>query len=127
MLERINHRDVSLDLDGLAVENGWTIAPLAHCIGSGLQEERIAADHLQGLDGAVRGDDRVQYNLALAMNLLRERRIDGLDAVEQHRRLEVTDKDTWGRSRRWRRWWWRLMSVVVHWNASNAWSAWFRP
>jgi len=57
MLERINHGDVGLDLDRLAIENGGTVAPLTHGVGGGLQEERVAADHLQGLDRPVGGDD----------------------------------------------------------------------
>ena len=53
----VNDRDVSFDLDRLAVENRWAVAPLAHGVGSRAQEERIALDHLQGLDRPVGGDD----------------------------------------------------------------------
>lgn len=84
VLERVNDRDVSVDFNGLTVEYGWAIAPLTYGIDRGLQEERVPADHLQGLDRAVGCDDRVQFHLAFAMNLPREWRIDGLDAVDQH-------------------------------------------
>jgi hypothetical protein len=33
VLERVDDRDVGFDLDGLAVENGWPITPLAHGVG----------------------------------------------------------------------------------------------
>ena len=33
VLERVNDRDVCFDLDGLAVENGWPVTPLAHGVG----------------------------------------------------------------------------------------------
>ena len=46
VLERINDRDVGLDLDRLTVENGGAITPLGHGILRGVQEESIAADHL---------------------------------------------------------------------------------
>jgi hypothetical protein len=57
VLERVNDRDVGFDLDGLAVENGWLVPPLAHGVGGRAHEEWIAADHLQGLDRSVGGDD----------------------------------------------------------------------
>jgi len=125
MLQRVDHGDVRLDLDGLAVENGGTVAPLAHGVGGGLQEERVAAYDLQRLNRAVRRDDCVHFHLAFAMNLPRECGIDGLDAVEQHRRFEVTDEDTHWRSRRWRRRW--LMPVVIERDAPGAGRAWPRP
>ena len=33
VLERVDDRDVRLDLDGLAVENGGAVTPLAHGVG----------------------------------------------------------------------------------------------
>ena len=33
VLERVDDRDVGFDLDGLAVENGWPVTPLAHGVG----------------------------------------------------------------------------------------------
>jgi hypothetical protein len=35
VLERVNDRDVGFNLDGLAVQNGGTVAPLADGVGSG--------------------------------------------------------------------------------------------
>ena len=57
VLQRVDDGDVRFDLHGLAVENGGAITPLAHRIDGGSQEQRIAADHLQGLDRSVGGDD----------------------------------------------------------------------
>ena len=84
VLQRVDDRDVGFDLDGLAVENGWPVTPLADGVGSGAHEEWIAADHLQGLDRSVSGDDSAQFHLAFAMNLPRQRRILRLDALDQH-------------------------------------------
>jgi len=57
VLERVNDRDVGFDLDGLAVENGWPVTPLADGVGGGAHEEWVAADYLQGLDRPVGGND----------------------------------------------------------------------
>src|ERR1700758_3957850 len=59
-VQRVDHGDVSIDLDGLAVENCGAITPLADRSYSGLVEKWIARDDFQGLDGTVRGDDGVQ-------------------------------------------------------------------
>src|SRR5579872_2492669 len=93
MLERIDDRDVRLDLDGLAVENSWVVAPLAHGIGCGLQEQRVSLDDLQRLDAAVGRDDSAQFDLAFAAGLYRERRISGLDAMDQHGRFQMCHKE----------------------------------
>ena len=85
VLERVNHRDVRFDFDGLAVENGGAVAPLGHSVLGGVQEERIAADDLQGLNRPISGDDRTQLDLAFLMNLSRERRVYRLNSSNQHR------------------------------------------
>lgn len=86
----VNDGDEGVDFDGLAVEDGWAIAPLAHRVEGGLVEEGIAADRLQSLNTAVRSDDGVKLDAAFAANLYRQGRVDWLDAVNEHRGLYVS-------------------------------------
>ena len=120
VLKRINDGDVRLDLDGLAVENRWVVAPLSDGVLSGAKEERIAADRLQGLNRAVCRDDRAQFHLAFATSLSRERRIDGLDALDEHGLFEVRYKQAVWRLRAYFRGTLRLTPVVVERNARGA-------
>jgi hypothetical protein len=90
----VDDRDVRVDLDGLAVEGSGAVAPLADGSKRGLEKERIAGNDFQRLDRAVHGDDGVKFHAAFAADLNGERRIDGLDAVDQFALLdEAADSD----------------------------------
>ena len=80
--ESVDHGDVGLDLNGLAVEDGGVVAPVADSIECGTNQERVAGDHFERLNGAVSSDDGAEFHAALAAELPRQRRIDRLDAME---------------------------------------------
>ena len=74
--------------------------PLADSVESGLDEERIAGEDFERLHGAVGGDDGVKFYAALASDLHREGRINGLNASEQLGFLhETADSHDMGRRR----------------------------
>lgn len=80
----VDDGDVGVDFDGLAVEDGGAIAPLTDGIESRLNQERIARDGFQHLDGAVGGNDGVEFDAAFAVELNGDVRIKWLDAANQH-------------------------------------------
>ena len=47
VLRGVNHPDVRVDFDGLAVEDRWFLAPLLNRFASGKIAERIAGNDLQ--------------------------------------------------------------------------------
>jgi hypothetical protein len=70
--------------DGLSVEDGWAIAPLADGGECGLDEERIARKNLERLNGSIGRNDCVEPYCALVTDLNGERRVGGLDPTNQH-------------------------------------------
>ena len=89
MREGVDDGDDGFDLDGLAVEDGGAVAPLADCGESRLNEERIAGDDFERLDGTVSGDDGVELDAAFATSLHGENRIIGLDTMNEHGGLDA--------------------------------------
>lgn len=91
----VNDRDAGVYFDGLMVEDGWVIAPLADRGKRGLDEQGIAGDYLQRFDRARGGDDGVKFHAALVMNLDGEGRVPGLDASDElSHLLEFTNRPT---------------------------------
>lgn len=113
MLQAVNDCDECVDLDRLTVEDGRVVAPLAYGVEGGLQKEGVAADNLQGLNRAVSGDERAQFHTPFAVNLYRERRINGLDALDQQGLFNVGDMKSLRRLGSYFRGTFRLMPVVV--------------
>lgn len=98
LLQGVNDGDVRVDFDGLAVENRRAVAPLTDRIERGLHKKWIAIGHLQGLDRAVDGNDGVQFDAAFAADLPGERRIDGINAPDEHGWFQVLLEDALRRS-----------------------------
>ena len=67
MLGGVNHGDVSVDFDGLAVENRRPIPPLPNGFHRGLVKERITHNNLQRLNGALGPDDGSQFHVTIAV------------------------------------------------------------
>ena len=83
MGQGVDDRDVSVDLDGLAMECGRAVAPLADSREGGLDKERIAGENFERLDGAIGGNDGAEFDAAFAASLDGEGRIDWLNAIEE--------------------------------------------
>lgn len=83
MAQGVDDRDVGVDFDGAAVEDGGAVAPLANGRKSGLDEQGIAGDNFERFDGAVGGDEGVKFDAAFATNLPWKRGIDGLNTVDE--------------------------------------------
>jgi len=65
-IEFVDYGDVRVDFDGVAIEEGGFVTPLAHGVESGLIKHGVAFEELQGANGAVGGDDGVKFDAALA-------------------------------------------------------------
>src|SRR5712692_1628635 len=96
--ESENHINRGDHLDRLAVQQGRVVAPLAHGLQSRLLQQRMAGEHLQLHDRAVLGDYRLQPHGAGNARLLGQRRIHGLNLVDQLGGLHLAaDADALGR------------------------------
>src|SRR5438309_7539048 len=89
VLRGVNHGDVRINLDGLAVENRRPVAPLTDRFLRGKVEKWIACNNLERLNCAVCADDGTQFHTAFSMCLSCERGVHRLDAVNEHRRIET--------------------------------------
>jgi hypothetical protein len=79
----VDDGDLSVDLNGLSIEDCWLIAPFAHGGQRGLDEERVAADDFKRFNVALLRNNGVQFDTAFAAGLDGERWIDGLDAMDE--------------------------------------------
>ena len=68
---------------GLPIKEGRLVLPLRHRLLGGVHQQRMAADQLQILDGAVLADDGGELHRALNAGLLGERRIHRLNFPDQ--------------------------------------------
>ena len=91
VIESIDYGDVGVDFDGETVEDGGFVAPLADGIEGRLVEECVAFQHLERTDGAVGGDDGVEFYCAFVADLKGERWVSGLDAPSEHGGIDVGD------------------------------------
>src|SRR5580700_4305947 len=78
LAQREVHVDLSYDLDRLSVEKGRLVNPLFHRVKRGWDQQRVAADHLELLNGAILGNDGAEFHDSGNARLLGERRIDGV-------------------------------------------------
>lgn len=90
MVEFVNYGDVGVDFDGETVEERGFVAPLVHGIECRLIEEWVTFQHLKRTDGAVIGDDGVEFDGAFAAHLEAERGVGGLDAMCEQRGVDVS-------------------------------------
>jgi hypothetical protein len=86
--ERVDHSDAGFNLDGLTVEESGVVLPLANGVHSRSDEERITRNNFQGLDRTVSGDERAKFNAAFVTKLNGQRRVAGLNTVEQQGGLD---------------------------------------
>ena len=93
VVEGIDDGDVGIYLDGLAVEIGRAIAPLADGIERGWVEQWVAREDFERLDRAVGGDDGVEFDVGLVTKNDAESRKCRLDAVDQESRFDVTHRN----------------------------------
>src|ERR1039457_432384 len=83
LAQREVHVDLSYDLDRLSVEKGRLVHPLFHRLKCGRDQQRVAADHLEFLNGAVLGNDGTELYDSRNARLLGQRRIDGMRLADQ--------------------------------------------
>ena len=81
VVEEVDHGDMGVDLDGLAIEIGGAIAPLVDGVEGGIVEERIAGEDFQRLDGPVGGNDGAQFDPRFMVESDGETRVDRLNAI----------------------------------------------
>src|SRR5215469_7444256 len=117
MRHGVNDRDVRVDFYRLAIENRRPVAPLADGFERRLDEHGIAADNFERLDRAVRCDSGVQFYTPFLVNLFRQIRINRLNAVNQHRRVEARPAhDRWPWDALLDGWWrWHRAPCVGNW------------
>ena len=60
---------MGVDFDGAAIEECGFVTPLAHGVESGLKEEGVAFEDLQGANCAVGVDEGVELDAAFATGL----------------------------------------------------------
>src|SRR5689334_23382061 len=80
----------------LAVKKGWDIAPLTNGIERGLHQHRVSGDEAQVFQLSGLTDSRFQADHALNSQLARQRRIDGLCAIQDLARINRADSDSLG-------------------------------
>src|SRR5258708_19903437 len=89
MVERENHVNGGVNLDGVAIEQSRLITPLTHGIQRGLLQQRMAVHDFELLDGAVLANDGVETHSAGDAGLTRQRWITGLNTIDYARCLDV--------------------------------------
>src|SRR6266705_68710 len=106
LVQRKDHVDRRVDFDRLEIEKSRLIAPLTNGVERRLLQERVAGNHFQLLNRAILADDGVQADRAGNASLAGQRRINGLNAIDDARGLHVAadaDGAGWFRLRRRRR------------------------
>ena len=113
----VDDGDVGVHFDGTPVEDGGTVAPLADRGQRRLDEQRVAGEDFKRLNGTGGRDNSAKFHAALALNLLGQRRIDGLDSADQLRHLRRFTDGT-PDHRRWLIVWGWKNWVRVRWDAA---------
>ena len=93
VVEFVDYGDVGVDFDGETVEDRGFVAPLADGVEGRLIEQGVAFQDLESADGAVGGDDGVEFYCAFVADLKRERGVGGLDAMREHGGIDMSDVD----------------------------------
>ena len=79
----VDDGDVGVYFDGTPVEDGGAVAPLADRGQRRLDEQRVAGEYFKRLNGTRGRDNGMKFHSAFMLNLFGQRRIDGLDSVDQ--------------------------------------------
>src|SRR5919109_4649529 len=98
LVQRKDHVDRRVHFDRLAVEKSRLIAPLANGVKRRLLQERVSGHHFQLLNRPILADDGMQADGARNASLARERRINGLNAIDDACGLHVAadaDRTRW--------------------------------
>ena len=82
---------MGVDFDGAAIEKSGFVTPLANGVEGGLIKRGVAFEELQGANGAVGGDEGVEFDAAFPMT--GQRGVDRLDAMNEHGGVEVRYAD----------------------------------
>jgi hypothetical protein len=93
VVEFVDYGDVGVDFDGETVEDRGFVAPLADGVEGRLIEQGVAFQDLESADGAVGGDDGVEFYCAFVADLKGERGVIGLDAMREHGGIDMSDVD----------------------------------
>src|SRR5713226_7432208 len=102
LVKRENHINGGVHFNRLAIEKSRLIAPLAHGIQRVLLQQRVARLDFELLNRAILGNDGVQAHRTGYAGLARERRINGLDTVQDARSLDIAaDLQRAGQLRFW--------------------------
>src|SRR5271154_4456852 len=93
-----------LDFDRLVAEQRRLVAPLEHGVPGRLDKEGRAGDDFELLDASVFRDDGVHPHRALNARLPRQRRIDGVNLIDDlgflHARTDLEALGSFGLGRR---------------------------
>src|SRR5580692_8105847 len=89
LVQRENHIDRGVHFDRLAIEQRRPITPLAHRVERGLYQQRMPGDDFELLHRAILTNNGVQAHRAGDTRLPGERRIHGLNSVDEHSRRYV--------------------------------------
>src|SRR5208282_3933007 len=92
-IQRVDHADLCVDLDGLPIQYGGPVTPLANRSERGSIEERIARHSFKRLDRAIRCNDGVELHAALAVHLQRQPWIDRFHAMNQRGGFDMAEAD----------------------------------
>src|SRR5208337_494056 len=110
--QRENHVDFGIHFHGLAVEQGWLIAPLPYSVQRGLHEQGMARNHDKLLHRAILANDGVELHRATDARLARQGRVKRLYFVDEPCCLHVAaNHDT---LRNYLRWWWSSFPTANH-------------
>src|SRR5271170_877944 len=89
LVKRENHVDRSVDFDRLVIQQGRPVLPLSHRIERGLYQQWMPGENFELLHRAVLADSRVQAHRTRDARLASQRRIGGLDSVDDHGSLHL--------------------------------------
>src|SRR5580704_231447 len=103
LVQRENHVDRGVDFDRLVIEQRRPIAPLPHRIERGLYQQWMPGDDFELLHRAILADNRMQPHRTCDARLPSQRRIRGLDSIDDHSSLHLAALLD-ARLRRLRRW-----------------------
>src|SRR5208282_6857480 len=84
LVQRENHVDRGVDFDRLTIEERRPIAPLPHRIERRLYQQWMPGEDFELLHRAILADNRVQAHGPGDARLPSQRRIHGLDSVDDH-------------------------------------------
>ena len=87
--------NMRFDFDGLVVEQRGTVAPLGDSGKRRLSQDGAAADQLELADETVSADDGAETDGSLKAAVQGNKRVDGLDTVDELRQMDSNADAAW--------------------------------